>query len=111
MNKDHHIHKKDEMNSLVMGIMHSFFSSKDYNSDESQNWSNHISEEVAKALKAYNENYKYCIVSMIFQKGDSGMDLNCFCFWDNSKDSCFSIKYENNSMFCIVNFFCLLNKI
>ena len=111
MNKDSLIRRKDEVSSMAYKILQAYFISKDYSLDEVQGWSNHMSEEITKTLKGFSENYKYCVVCVILQKGDAGMNLSACSLWDSNEDCCFSLHYENNSMHCVLNFFCLLNKI
>jgi Tctex-1 family len=99
----------NEITRSVNKIVQSFFTGKDYSSEDAQTWSESVSEEVAKALKGFDDKYKYCVVTIILQKADPGISLSSCCYWDNITDTSFALSYENNTMHGIVTCFSLLH--
>ena len=104
-------HKKEEVLRVLHKTLEKTFTSNNYSIEDAQSWTSNISEEVTKALKTFDENFKYCVFCIVFQKGDSGMETSSCCLWDNNTDSSFVVVYENNQMHCIVNCFCLFKKV
>ena len=58
-------------------------------------------------LKDLNSNFKYCVTCVILQKDKAGLHINSTCYWDCNTDGSVVVKWENDSMYCIVNVFAL----
>jgi dynein light chain Tctex-type 1 len=78
---------------------------KTYQSGEVQSWTGQVSEEVVTELKEVNSNFKYCVTCVIMQKANAGLHISSTCFWDCNTDGSLTVKWENDTMYCIVNVF------
>mmetsp|Transcript_32620 Transcript_32620/g.32333 ORF Transcript_32620/g.32333 Transcript_32620/m.32333 type:complete len:109 (-) Transcript_32620:30-356(-) len=96
---------KDDINQKANKAIQNFLGSREYSQDEVQAWTAQLSEEIVKMLKDQNSNFKYCVSCVILQKGDAGMHMSSTCFWDSALDGSVAIKWENPSMYCIVNIY------
>ena len=82
-----------------------FLGAQDYNQDQLQKWTTQLSEDLVKSLKELSQTFKFCVSCLILQKGDAGMHMSSTCYWDSNTDGSATIKWENSSMYCIVNVF------
>ncbi|CAG9313174.1 unnamed protein product [Blepharisma stoltei] len=96
---------KNDVNSRAQQTINGLLGNKEYNQEEVPQWTAHLSEEIVKSLKELSSNFKYCVSCVILQKGDAGMHMSSTCFWDSNLDGSVAIKWENNSMHCIVNIY------
>lgn len=94
--KNHITKKADE-------IVSSKLSRAQYNINEAQSWTNIICDSILKELTNFNKNFKYIVNCLIMQKADCGLNISGSCYWDNEVDGSASIKWENNTLICIVN--------
>ena len=96
---------KDGITGMANEKVSEFLGSQDYNQDQVQKWTSQISEELIKALKGVTSNFKFCVSCLILQKGDAGMHMSSTCYWDSNTDGSATIKWENSSMYCILNIY------
>ena len=79
--------------------------SKVYHPKNSQQWTNEIAEAIIGELRAHNDKFKHIVTCIILQKGESGLSLTSTCYWNSQLDGNITIRWENESMYCIVNLF------
>ncbi len=96
---------RDPVYKTTQDIVESTLNKRVYNSKEVQNWVNLVSDNVIKALTEFNKNFKYIVTCIIMQKNDAGLNVASTCYWNSQIDGYCTIKWENTSMFCIVNVF------
>ena len=96
---------RDRITAMVNSHISNFLGSQDYNQDQVQKWTTQCSEELVKNLKEMSSSFKFCVSCLILQKGDAGMHMSSTCYWDSNTDGSATIKWENSSMYCIVNVF------
>lgn len=103
-------HKKDEVKSILTGIVQGFIG-RDYCLEDAQAWTAEISEEVIKEMKGINEGMKFGCVAIVFPRGNASMSIASCCVWDENADSVFQVDIENKTMHIVVTVYALLNKI
>jgi dynein light chain Tctex-type 1 len=96
---------KETAHRIAEGVIDTSLGKRVYNSKEVQNWVNSISDNVIKSLTDYNKNFKFMVTCIIMQKNDAGLNVASTCYWNSQVDGYCTIKWENNTMFCIVNVF------
>jgi dynein light chain Tctex-type 1 len=78
---------------------------KAYSATDAPGWTNLISDEIVKQLQGVNRNFKYSVICTIMQKSDAGLHMSSSCFWNTATDGNSTIRWDNDSMYCIVNVF------
>ena len=96
---------KDTVTKLTTQEIEVALQKRVYNAKEVQTWVNSISESVIKKLTDLNKNFKFMVTCIIMQKNDSGLNVASTCYWNSQIDGYCTVKWENPSMFCIVNIF------
>lgn len=83
-------------------MVSSVLEGKTYHSTEAQTWAADISEQVVLALKDISTEYKYGVTCVLLQKGEAGVHISSNYFWDFTRDGSFVVKWENDSMHCVL---------
>mmetsp|Transcript_17278 Transcript_17278/g.25740 ORF Transcript_17278/g.25740 Transcript_17278/m.25740 type:complete len:123 (-) Transcript_17278:194-562(-) len=73
-----------------------------YNPTKVHDWSNSIMAAALKGLQSLNRHYKYAITVIFVQKVGAGLVAATSMYWDTGKDGLCKVKWENNTMQCIV---------
>uniref|UniRef100_A0A3B4ZBI4 Dynein light chain Tctex-type 1 n=1 Tax=Stegastes partitus TaxID=144197 RepID=A0A3B4ZBI4_9TELE len=76
-----------------------------YQHSRVKQWNSSVIEQCLSQLNKLGKPFKYIVNCIIMQKTGAGLQTACACFWDNSTDGCCAVKWENESMHCIVNVF------
>mmetsp|Transcript_33000 Transcript_33000/g.58071 ORF Transcript_33000/g.58071 Transcript_33000/m.58071 type:complete len:112 (-) Transcript_33000:2714-3049(-) len=98
---------KDRANDLTLSKISQFLSDKEYISTEAQQWTSQLSEQLVLDLKELSSNFKFCITCVIMQRLEAGLHISSTCYWDTTTDGSLTVKWDNKSMYCIVNIFAL----
>ena len=98
---------RSELDTRANSIVQKHLENRVYNDGDVQTWTNAISKDVVEELQGYNKNFKYTVMCLILQKSDAGLHISNSCFWNARTDGNSTIKWENDSMYCIVNIFAL----
>jgi len=96
---------RDQAAKIAEDTIKNYLEKKTYTSKEVQNWVNAISDNIIKALTEMNKNFKFMVTCIIMQKNDAGLNVASTCYWNSQVDGYCTIKWENPTMFCIVNIF------
>ncbi len=96
---------RDQASKIAEDTIKTHLEKRVYNSKEVQNWVNAISDNIIKSLTEVNKNFKFMVTCIIMQKNDAGLNVASTCYWNSQVDGYCTIKWENQSMFCIVNVF------
>jgi len=107
------ITQKERASSMIFSLLSQFFSDKHYETAQAEIWSQRISEQVVVALQRFSPEYKYCSTCVIISKernieNDSGVHINSTCYWNNSSDGSLVIRWEDPTMYCIINVFAII---
>jgi len=96
---------KEDIYKMASIVVENSLNKKIYNSKEVQDWVNLVSDNTIKALTEFNRNFKYVVTCIIMQKNEAELNVASTCFWNSQIDGYCTIKWENPTMFCIVNVF------
>lgn len=96
---------REQIYKIAQDVVEATLQKRVYNSKEVQNWVNLVSDNVIKSVTDFNKNFKYMATCIIMQKNDAGLNVASTCYWNSQVDGYCTIKWENQSMFCIVNVF------
>ena len=98
---------KNELTTMVEGIIRQFLGNKIYNRRDAQLWCNRITNEVKIALHQQQREFKYIIQTNIFRKGDITPSFGHNSLWNRSSDGSIVVKYENATLKCFVTLFAM----
>ncbi|CAF3891979.1 unnamed protein product [Rotaria sp. Silwood1] len=70
-------------------------------------WSRQIVDSCQKSLSEIYNSFKTIITTMIIPKNDENIHIGNACLWDYQLDGSTIIKWENDSMYCVVSAFAL----
>ena len=66
-------------------------------------WSSEILENTLRTLCERFQSYKFVSQCLILQKAGGGLHVSSSCFWDSNQDGMVTVRWENESMHCIVS--------
>ena len=98
---------KEDVAKVANGTVEKFLQRKSYNATDVQGWTNSITSEIVAKLKDISTNFKYIVTCAIMQKCEGGLHVASTCYWSTSTDGNCALKWENDSLYCIVNIFAL----
>lgn len=96
---------KEEAGSQATQSLETLLARKVYNASDVQSWTGQVCEDVINRLKEISTNFKYTVTAIIMQRSDSGLHISSTCYWDCNTDGHVTVKWENSTMYCIVNIF------
>ena len=68
-------------------------------------WTNSVVESCLASLTKLQRSFKYIVTCVLMQKNGAGLITASSCFWDNSTDESYTVRWENKTMYCIVSVF------
>ena len=77
----------------------------DFSSSRASVWVNSIVESCAASLSKLQKTYKYVVTCIILEKTGAGLTVASACYWDITMDGSCTVRWESQSMCCIVNVF------
>lgn len=99
-------------NRLVLQILEQHLSGKEYEIQNSLEWSQTIANQILEKITTVHEapqglhRYKY-IVNCSIQKHGSGLQSTSSCLWDSTTDIATCVKYEHKNIDCTVNVYAI----
>ncbi len=96
---------KDVVAREVGDAVDAHLKQKYYNATDVQGWTNAITSEILLKLKEASPNFKYIVTCTIMQKSDGGVHVETSCYWNASTDGNCAMKWENETMYCVINVF------
>ncbi|PHZ08761.1 Tctex-1 [Rhizopus microsporus ATCC 52813] len=70
-------------------------------------WNSTIIDGCLKKLKEKSSNHKYVVTCIVMQKKGAGFYAGTSVYWDNNNDVSASYRYENKTLYAVVNVFVL----
>jgi dynein light chain Tctex-type 1 len=92
----------EEATARVQNIAAQTLESKRYSPGKVGEWIDVINSQSIESLKKLSPNFKYITSCIIHQRTGAGLHYNCISHWDAKHDGACTIKYENDSLTCIV---------
>ena len=93
---------QEEVGNKIQQITSQVLEGKRYSPGKVGEWIEVINNQIIDNLKKISPNFKYLSNCLIHQKTGAGLHYNCISHWDTKHDGVCTIKYENESMTCIV---------
>ncbi|XP_023146337.1 dynein light chain Tctex-type 1 isoform X1 [Amphiprion ocellaris] len=95
----------DEVRKIINEAVESVIGGNVYQHSRVKQWNSSVTEQCLSQLSKLGKPFKYIVNCIIMQKTGAGLQTACACFWDNSTDGNCAVKWENESMYCIVTVF------
>ena len=96
---------KDDVARIMNETVEKSLKYKSYNATDVQGWTNGITTEIVSRLKEISTNFKYIATCAIMQKCEGGLHVSSTCYWSTNTDGNCALKWDNESLYCIVNVF------
>nr|XP_020835284.1 dynein light chain Tctex-type 3 [Phascolarctos cinereus] len=110
----------DEAHNIVKECIDAILGGVDYNQNNVNQWTAAIVEQslthlvkLGKTYKIYRfhtyeiKHYFVKVTCAVMQKSGSGLHTASSCFWDTTSDGTCTVRWENQTMNCIVNVFAI----
>jgi len=95
--------------SIAKKIVEDELKEKEYDEDDSKDWSIAICEKIKKEMKEKLNlpRYKLIVQVNIGQMKDQGVRVASRCLWDTATDNYASISYQNETLWCSAMIFAI----
>ncbi|CAH1099110.1 unnamed protein product [Psylliodes chrysocephalus] len=100
--EDENLFVPEDVNKIIKSTIEINLSDAEYKPDKISAWSANISEQILASLSKLNKMFKYVVTCSILQRSGAGLHTASSCYWDNSTDGICTVRWENNSLYCIV---------
>ncbi|XP_063811633.1 dynein light chain Tctex-type 3 isoform X3 [Pseudophryne corroboree] len=90
-------HKGECVDVILSGV--------DYDESRVNEWMSTVVEQSITHLVKMEKAFKYIVTCTVMQKRGGGLHNASSSFWDNSTDGSCTVRWENRTMYCIVNVF------
>eukprot|EP00762_Andalucia_godoyi_P005899 ANDGO_07007.mRNA.1 Dynein light chain Tctex-type len=97
------VFRPEEVSELVTECIESTIKTAVYNTSKVDQWTSSIIEACLKKLSSLNIPFKYIVTCIVMQRTGAGIHSACAAFWDTQSDAVCNVKWENDSMQCIVS--------
>ena len=98
---------KDDVAEIINETTEKHLKLKMYSAADVQGWTNAITSEITSKLKEVSTNFKYIVTCAIMQKCEGGLHVASTCYWSTSTDGNCAFKWENETLYCIINVYAL----
>lgn len=93
----------DNVRKITNDIIQDTLGNQQYDHTKVNKWSSDILENTLKKLCEMFPSFKFVSQCLILQKAGGGLHVSSSCYWDSNTDGMVSIRWENESMHCIVS--------
>lgn len=90
---------------MTLNRIAAYLQEREYIAGEVQMWTNQLSEQLVMELKSLSSSFKFCVTCVIMQRLEAGLHISSTCYWDTQSDGSLTVKWDNKTMYCIVNIF------
>ncbi|XP_030638565.1 dynein light chain Tctex-type 1 isoform X1 [Chanos chanos] len=95
----------EDVSRIVKESVEGVIGGSAYQHSRVSQWTSSVVEQSLSQLSKLGKPFKYIVTCIIMQKNGAGLQTASSCFWDNSTDGSCTVRWENNSMYCIVSVF------
>ncbi|XP_029459487.1 dynein light chain Tctex-type 3-like [Rhinatrema bivittatum] len=95
----------DEASSIVKECVDVILGGLSYDPEKINQWMAAVVEQCLTHLVKLGKMYKYIVSCTVMQKTGAGLHTASSCFWDNRTDGNCTVRWENRTMYCVVNVF------
>lgn len=100
---------KDDANSIVnatvANIVGKGVEEVDYDPKQVQTWIERINTDCLDKLQVLSQNFKFIVSTTVVQKNGAGIHVSSTCFWEQATDGNLTFRWENKSMYVIIQIF------
>ncbi|XP_018409017.1 PREDICTED: dynein light chain Tctex-type 3 [Nanorana parkeri] len=104
-NKAENTFSADEASSIVKECLDVILGGVDYDEGRVNEWMSAVVEQSLTHLVKLEKTFKYIVTCTVMQKRGGGLHSATSSFWDNTTDGSCTVRWENRTMYCIVNVF------
>ncbi|THD19155.1 Cytoplasmic dynein light chain [Fasciola hepatica] len=94
-----------EATGIIKEIIGNVVGASDFSANKIKQWTSTIIEQSISQLARLNRPFKYIVSCVMMQRNGAGLQTGSACYWDSSTDGCYTLKWENKSMYCFVTVF------
>lgn len=95
----------EEVRYIIQESVEATIGGNTYQHNRVNQWTANVVEQCLSQLGKQGKPFKYIVTCVIMQKTGAGLQTGNACFWDNTTDGSCTVRWENESMYCIVTVF------
>jgi dynein light chain Tctex-type 1 len=95
----------DAVRAITEQAIQSSLQNQVYDHASVNKWSSEILETTLRTLCERFPAYKFVSQCLILQKAGGGLHVSSSCYWDSNSDGMVTVRWENESMHCIVSIY------
>uniref|UniRef100_A0AAV2K9C8 Dynein light chain Tctex-type 1 n=1 Tax=Knipowitschia caucasica TaxID=637954 RepID=A0AAV2K9C8_KNICA len=95
----------EEVGEIIKESVEAAIGGNSYQHNRVNQWTTSVVEQCLSQLSKLGKSFKYIVNCVIMQKNGAGLQTANACFWDNTTDGSCAVRWENESMYCIVTVF------
>ena len=95
----------DTVRSITEQSIQSALNGQVYDHSSVNKWSSEILETTLRTLCERFPAYKFVSQCLILQKAGGGLHVSSSCYWDSNSDGMVTVRWENESLHCIVSIY------
>ncbi|CAF1076925.1 unnamed protein product [Adineta steineri] len=92
---------------IIRKIIEEILNTNQYRLEHIDKWTRQIVDSCQRSLFEIQNSFKTIITAMIIPKTNENIHMSNACLWDFAADGSTIIKWENDSMYCVVSAFAL----
>ncbi|KAM4698910.1 dynein light chain Tctex-type 3 [Discoglossus pictus] len=104
-NKAEALFNADEASGIIKECLDVILGGVDYDESRVNEWMSSVVEQSLTHLVKMGKAYKYIVTCTVMQKRGAGLHTASSSFWDNSTDGSCTVRWENRTMYSVVNVF------
>ncbi|KAI7804309.1 dynein light chain Tctex-type 1-like [Triplophysa rosa] len=98
----------EEITTIIKETVESTIGNSPFQHNRTNRWTSSIVESSLNQLSKLGKPFKYIVTCIIMQRNGAGLHTANSCFWDNAIDGSCTVRWENNTVYCIVSVFGLV---
>ena len=101
---------KESIGEILNRIIEENLANKTYSAYDVNNWSANITQGSVDQLQSISTDFKYIINVILMEKClklEPALHISSSCLWNVNTDGNVSIKWENDTIYCILNTFAI----
>ena len=93
----------ETVRDITQAAIKSSLDNQVYDHGSVNKWSSEILETTLRSLCERFPSFKFVSQCLILQKAGGGLHVSSSCYWDSNSDGMVTVRWENESMHCIVS--------
>lgn len=96
---------KNEISNIIKGALEECIGNSIYDHSKVNTWLSNVLNSIVSIIIKLQKAYKYIVTGTIVQKNGSGLHTASSCIWNNNTDGHCTLRWDNNTMYCIISVF------